>query len=469
MTSTHLRDEWSLGDTGGLMPMQQTKDPYLISAATIKEPPVGLLQKLGFLGPGFILSASIVGSGELIATTILGAKAGFIALWIIVISCLAKVTVQLEFGKHAVTTGETVMRSFNKLAGPRFGKAGWPVWLLFILISMKIIQLGGMLGGTVVILHMIIPAIPLTWWAFITAIVVAALIYNGRYGIIEKFSLFMILMFTMLTLASLLSLRFSEYAFSWTEVLKSQQFVLSGDVIGYAIGAFGITGVASDEIIAYNYWCLEKGYAAYTGPREDSEAWRKRARGWINVMYLDAGVAMLIYTIVTVAFYLLGAAILHGRGEIPHGNEVIETLALIYTQSLGPGIKMAYLVGGFFVLFSSLFATLGAWTRIFPDIFAQFGWLDFWNLQSRKKVVAILAWTFPIAWAIAYLFIKLPVLMVLFGGLVGSFMLFVVLAGALHFRYKTDQPIKPGLLYDVAFWISIVSIFGVGVYGLVTL
>ena len=47
-----------------------------------------------------ILAASIVGSGELIATTTLGAEVGFTALWIIVISCLIKPAVQAELGRH---------------------------------------------------------------------------------------------------------------------------------------------------------------------------------------------------------------------------------------------------------------------------------------------------------------------------------------------------------------------------------
>ena len=55
------------------------EDNYLITEKTIKEPPSSFVQKLKFLGPGFILSASIVGSGELIATTTLGARAGFVA------------------------------------------------------------------------------------------------------------------------------------------------------------------------------------------------------------------------------------------------------------------------------------------------------------------------------------------------------------------------------------------------------
>lgn len=438
------------------------KDPYIISEATIKEPPTTLLHRFKFLGPGFILSASIVGSGELIATTILGAKAGFVALWIIVLSCLAKVAVQLEFGKHAVLTGERCMQAFSHLPGPK----RWAVWTLFLLIGLKIVQLGGMLGGTVVILNMLFPGIPISLWAIITAASVGLLIYNGRYGIIERFSLFMIAMFTLLTLASLFSLQFTSFGFSWLSVLDQQQFSLPTDIIPYAIGAFGITGVASDEIIAYNYWCLEKGYAAYTGPRNDSPEWKRRADGWIKVMFLDATVAMIIYTVVTVAFYLLGAAVLYQKGEVPHGNEVIETLALIYTASLGPGIKTAYLVGGFFVLYSSLFATLGAWTRIFPDIFGQLGWLQFDVLEKRKRVIAVLAWLFPACWAAVYLYIELPVLMVLFGGLIGSFMLFIVMIGAIHFKYGRPQLLPASKFYTIAFWISIASIFIVGVYGI---
>lgn len=42
--------------------------------------------------------------------------------------------------------------------------------------------------------------------------------------------------------------------------------------------------------------CIEKGYAAYTGPRTQDPAWKRRAQGWIRVMYLDAVVAMIIYT-----------------------------------------------------------------------------------------------------------------------------------------------------------------------------
>ncbi len=442
-------------------------DPYIISDKTSKEPPTAFVRMLAFLGPGFILSASIVGSGELIATTVLGAKAGFAALWIIIISCLAKVAVQLEFGKHAILTGETAMQAFNKLPGIKFGKGRWIVWMIFFLATLKIVQIGGILGGTVIVLNMLYSGFSIFTWTIITAVIVAGLIFNGHYSWIEKLSLLMIAMFTILTITSLFSLRYTAYSFSFSDIIDGLRFNLSGEIVGIAIGAFGITGVASDEIIAYNYWCIEKGYAAYTGPRKETEEWKNRAQGWINVMYLDALVAMIIYTVVTVAFYLLGAAVLHNRGDIPQGNEVIETIALIYTQSLGPSVKNVYLVGAFFVLFSSLFASLAAWTRLFSDIFGQLGWINFFDFTQRNKVIAILAWVFPFTWAAAYLFIELPVLMVLSGGVVGSFMLFIVIFAALHFKYTRTTLVTSSLLYDVAFWFSIISIFGVGVYGVV--
>jgi manganese transport protein len=48
-------------------------------------------------------------------------------------------------------------------------------------------------------------------------------------------------------------------------------------------------------------------------------------------------------------------------------------------------------------------------------------------------------------------------------------MLLLIVFAGLHFRYARKQFFKPSLIYDVALWISIVSIASVGVYGLVRL
>ena len=438
-----------------------------MTQTSIKEPPQSFFSKLRFLGPGFILSASIVGSGELIATTILGAKGGFITFWVILVSCFVKVAIQLEFGKNAIITGKTLMFSFSKLPGPTFKKGNWAIWATFMLTLLKILQVGGMLGGSAIAIGMIFPQIPILIWAPILGIFLSFLIYKNYYSIIEKTSILMVAGFTLLTLASVLAISFTPFAFTFSDVLTGLRFELPPDLVFIAIGAFGITGVASDEIIAYTYWCLEKGYATYTGVNDGSEEWQLRANGWIKIMQLDAIVAMVIYTIVTAAFYLLGASILHGQKEIPEGNELINSLALIYTQSLGSEARLAYLAGAFFVLYSSVFATLAYWSRLFPDIFGQLGWINSESLTDKKKWVAILAWLFPCLWVIAYLFIEMPTFMILSGGAVGSILLLIVVFAAINFRSQNKfLKIASGPVSEIMFWLSVASIASISMYGI---
>jgi hypothetical protein len=250
-------------------------------------------------------------------------------------------------------------------------------------------------------------------------------------------------------------------------VISGLKFELPSDLVFIAIGAFGITGVASDEIIAYTYWCLEKGYATYAGVNDGSEEWKSRANGWIRIMQLDAIVAMIIYTIVTAAFYLLGASILHGQEVIPEGNELINSLANIYTQSLGSEARLAYLAGAFFALYSSVFATLAYWSRLFPDIFGQLGWINPESMIDRKKWVAILSWLFPLLWVITYLFIEMPTFMILSGGVVGSVLLLIVVFAAIIFRSK-NRFLKSvsGPISEIMFWLSVASIATVSAYGI---
>ncbi|HAT19457.1 MAG TPA: hypothetical protein DCS85_04810, partial [Verrucomicrobiales bacterium] len=179
-----------------LYPMAE--NPYRLTEDDILDPPTTFSGKLRFLGPGFILSASIVGSGELIATTLLGAKAGFVCLWVIIFSCLVKVALQLEFGKHAIYTGRTTMQALNDLPGPRLGRGHLSIWAWLLIMTFKFLQVGGIVGG-VALIFMQIPALAdfgLTWWTLFTALVVAVIVSVGRYGFLEKLSLVMIGLFT---------------------------------------------------------------------------------------------------------------------------------------------------------------------------------------------------------------------------------------------------------------------------------
>lgn len=439
-------------------------------ALGIVDPPKTFFQKLRFLGPGFILSASIIGSGELIATTALGAKAGFVTFWVIIVSCLVKVALQLEFGKHSILYGVTAMKAFDNLPGKRFGKTHWSVWTFLTLMIVKIFQLGGIIGGVALAMNIAFPGVPVWIFAILAGLSAALIVFRGKYGIVEKASLIMMLIFTILTFTSLYFVQFTDYAIHWDDIKSGLSLNLPRETVIFAIGAFGLTGVGGDEIIHYTYWCLEKGYSSYAGPRDDSEEWETRAKGWIKVMELDAIIAMIVYTLVTAAFYLLGAAVLHNRGEVPEGFKMIETLSNIYTQTLGPEAKVIFLIGAVVVLFSTLFAALAAWTRQYTDIFGLIGWINYEDIKERKRTIAIMSFVLPTVWVALFLFIKLPTLMVIFGGVITSVILLLVVYAAIHFRIRqTPKAFRPLITYDIALVISIIVILGVAVYGVLKL
>ena len=84
-----------------------------------EDPPRTFLAATTRIGPGLVLAGSIVGSGELIATTKVGATAGFTLLWLIVIGCVIKVFTQVELGRAAVSDGTTALTALDGLPGPR--------------------------------------------------------------------------------------------------------------------------------------------------------------------------------------------------------------------------------------------------------------------------------------------------------------------------------------------------------------
>src|SRR5205823_5915185 len=131
-------------------------DPYALSPDAVQEPPRTLFQAMRQIGPGLILAASIVGTGELINTTSLGAKAGFALLWLILLSCVIKVFVQVELGRYAITHGRTTLAAFDSLPGPRAG-ASWLCWLWLIMTLVTLAQAAAMEGTVGQAAHMAFP------------------------------------------------------------------------------------------------------------------------------------------------------------------------------------------------------------------------------------------------------------------------------------------------------------------------
>ena len=108
----------------------------------------------------------------------------------------------------------------------------------------------------------------------------------------------------------------------------------------------------------------------YVGATDDSDAWLRRARGWLRVMYLDAWASMVVFTVATVAFYVMGAAVLHPQGLNPTGEKMIQTLSFMYVGPFGQWTQVVFLIGAGATLFKTLFVSCASHSRLTADFFA---------------------------------------------------------------------------------------------------
>lgn len=507
------------------------------SQVQVEEPPINVGGILLRLGPGLIIAASIVGSGELIATTKTGAEAGFWLLWLIILGCVIKVFVQVELGRDAIVRGKTTLDALGEVPGPRVpGRGNWLVWYYFLMFAASSAQLGAIIGG--VGQAMAISA-PITqegrqfneqsniasrqavieaelqtankqlaagragaaeqvanlevemaklesrrkalqsqlqhqtpfWtddkiWATIIALITAALLVVGRYGLVQTLSMALVAIFTLLTVVNVFMLQNTQvWVIRWQDLADGLSFSLPpADTPGgktallTALKTFGIIGVGASELISYPYWCLEKGYARFTGPREASETWAARARGWMTVMRWDAWCSMVIYTVATVAFYLLGAAILSRTGLVPEDRDLVRTLNVMYEPVFGTWAKALFLVGAFAVLYSTFFVANAGNARVLGDALRVIG-LGAHTPEAQRTRVRWLCGILPIACLVLYLILPFPpAQLVLLSGMMQALMLPMLSGAALYFRYKkSDSRVTPGRIWDAFLWLSSVG------------
>ena len=429
-------------------------DPYQLHPEAVEDPPSTFRSILRRIGPGLILASAIVGSGELIATTVLGAENGYTLLWLILVSCAIKVVVQNELGRYVIGTGETALEAFNRIPGPRL-RVSWVVWLWFLMVAMVMFSVGGMMGAISEVLNTIFPSIPINAWVWIVAIVTAILLTVGRYKLVERVAMGVVVIFTFLTVGCAALLFKQPEHFSWAELLNGLAFQPPEGGFVTAVTVFGITGVGASELVIYPYWCLEKGYARFTGRRDDTAAWLGRANGWIRVMGVDVLNSMVIYTASTVAFYLLGAGILHSLGVVPQGAEMVKTLSNMYTGTLGPWSRELFLAGAVAVLYSTVFAGTAAHSRLLADFLAIMRVYDNRRYATRLAVTRVFVVILLLAPSLTFMFLQEPVLMVKIGGVSEALMLPIIGFSTIYLRYAhLPKVILPKRWITFALWLT---------------
>jgi Mn2+/Fe2+ NRAMP family transporter len=405
-----------------------------------------------------VLAASIVGSGELILTTTLGAKVGYTMMWLIILSCLIKAVIQSFLGRYTIAMAETGLDAVNRIPGPRF-RVGWVVWAWAAMVFMTLFQITGMFIGVSQTMNSIFTGVPVTAWVFVFLILTLILLLGGAYHRIERLAMVKVGLFTLITLMSAVLL-LSSPDFHAADLAQGFTFQIPTDGLAVAVAVFGITGVGATELYIYTYWCVEKGYARYTGPFEDSEAWRRRAHGWVRVMNFDVVGSMIIYTIATVAFYLLGAGILNKMGLVPAGKEMISTLTNIYTATFGGWAKWLFYLGAIIILYGTIVAATAGHSRMFADFMrlqGAFGHDDYKARLRWRDIFIVVLVVIPVIFYL--IFGQAPVQMVVWGAVAQATML-PIIAFATIFLIQKHLPkeLRSATWLMVVLWLGAIVI-----------
>jgi Mn2+/Fe2+ NRAMP family transporter len=469
-------------------------DLYALPAAAIKDPPLSLSRALRQIGPGLILAASIVGTGELIQTTSLGAQAGFGLLWLILLSCVIKVFVQVELGRYAITHGKTTLAAFDTLPGPRLG-ASWLCWLWLIMMLTTQAQVAAMEGTVGQAAHMAFPrasqvvaeaagSLVSSWreyiaghqeyfWAAVTTLAGIMLLLSGGYRRLEKITTVLVAAVTLFTVVSVLILQWTSFRIMLPDLRHGFALAMPPAVVALAFSAFGITGVGASELFAYPYWCIEKGYARYAGRRSDDPDWARRARGWTSVMQLDAWCSMVVFTVATVAFYFLGAAVLHPQKLDPRGPEMIPTLSRMYLQPLErtplswlrPFTRVGFLLGAWAVLFKTLYVSTAANSRLTADFLNLLGLWHPARPADRERMVKLFCVIYPTLGLLLYFAFREPQGLVKVGGIAQALMLPFIAGATIYLRQRdADRRVGPSFLSDSFTWLAFFAVTAVALY-----
>ena len=423
--------------------------------------PRTFLERIKFIGPSVIVTGSVVGSGSIVMTPLLGAAAGFLLLWWLLLSMWSKPIIQAEISRYIVVTKKTFLEAFADMPGFKTTIQGkttsWLVWFMFIGVIPSIAGMGGLAGAVAEAGNTMFPLLSTEAWVAISCLLTWLLLYFGSYKSLERTLLIMVIFFSFMTLVIAIAMQSTEYQVNFDQISQGLSFSFPTEYLPLALAVFGFTGISYGEIMAYTYWCLEKGYADNTG--NDIE----ETKHWIRTMQTDVWVTVFFITLGTLPFFFLGAGVLNNVPELQESLatssfwdvDVISSLQNMFSLVLGGWAKWLFIILAFFVLFSTLLSGTAAFTRTISDYLISMG-LVREGTNTRKKLIKLVAFVIPFLSGLFYFILPNPITLLLIAGIWAAMGLPIVNIGALYLVNKLEPALQPKVSTKVILWASLI-------------
>jgi Mn2+/Fe2+ NRAMP family transporter len=418
----------------------------------IREAPSRIFEVLRSIGPGIVVTGSVIGAGELINTPQRASTFGFAILWAVILSCVIKYWLQVELGRYCVATNLTTIQALNTLPGPRWRNTHIIPLLYMFGFILSMATLAGILTATAGLLRSVcldlFPNVTvlagMRFWIVIITSATALLLYRGTYESLERFITLLVAGFSLSVILCLVLIQLSPQRIALADLGSGLTFRVPPGGEYYIISLMGALGTGANELFMYPYWILESGYAKFVGPKESpvaTESWYGRARGWLRVMKVDVAVATAIATIVTMGYYLVGAAVLFGA-EIG-GTDVVKDVSRMFTQTFGRWSYLVFMLGGFCTLYSTLVVMAAATGRMGADLTSSLGFIDWHDEPARRRAIRIFTMTMLTGWLLLSLVMTQPQNYIAFGQFaIGIINTPILLIGIVMMAFRTEKRLR---------------------------
>ncbi len=274
-------------------------------------------------GPGLLVTAAFIGPGTITTASAAGAGFGFALLWALVFSVLATAVLQEMAARLGLVTREGLAQAMRStFSNPWLGKGSVLLVVAAIGFGNAAYEAGNIAGAALAANNAIglNPAIA----SIATGVLAAALLYSGRYGVLEKALIALVLVMCVVFLLTAFMVRPS--------ITDMVQAVLRPSLpAGGAMMALGLIGTT---VVPYNLFLHANAVCEKWGPEVP-------ARRAIRESRWDTGVSVGIGGLITLSILSTAAAAFFQTGVAFSG----ESMALQLEPLLGASARYIFAAG----------------------------------------------------------------------------------------------------------------------------
>jgi Mn2+/Fe2+ NRAMP family transporter len=374
-------------------------------------------------GPGLVVAATGIGSGDVVSATVGGANFGVVLLWGIAVGAFFKFVLNEGIARWQLATGTTMVEGWAEHL-PAWVKVYFSLYLIFWTVAVSAaltnatgLGMANLTGGL----------ISQPWGAVLHSLVGFFFVLFGGYAGFEKLmkTLVGIMGFSILVCAAL---TFHSPGATLAGLVVPTIPSGSGTQVLSLIGGIG----GSITILSYNYWMREEGLS---GPRHLAYV-----RGDVGVAYLFTAIfGISVMLIANQAFFVSGVTI--------DDSQAVPRMAEMLGRILGPFGAIAYSVGFWAAVFASL---LGVWQSV-PYLYADlYGIVRKLPLAARAEATKVtsapyrLALLFITLVPLPFAFMRRPLFIIVVYTIVGSLFVPFLAATLLYMnnkvKWESDVP-----------------------------